>query len=513
MKKIRLFLPLVLLLSCAERDPALVNGLMIDAARLLERQDYYYRLVDFMADWKMNTLLLHFSDDHGLSVAIPGYEKLARRQAFTPDDILRFTAYASERGIDVIPELEVFGHTRYITDHPDYAHLFLGDRSGTVSFNAIDPLNPESIALMTDMIAKTAELFPSGFLHIGCDEVNLAPLGINDREKKAQIWTDYVNIMINAVHKNGKMPMIWSDHLRKDELIAQNLRKDVVVVEWNYVPDYRPGNLNDLNEMGYYSIIMAPSISCYLTRVLPVRPALRNVEALAASVRDETAAGMINTLWLPMRYLQDAMWYGIAYSAWLIDKGRPMDLQAFHRHFVRKLFGRRPDRDLAYYLQRWPDLHLDYRIWTAFAQGRTDIAEDPRYREQVRSVYKLSSELSADPPAARPRRNAEILQSMYLATDVMQVFSEGLLILGGENFLPQEISEWRRRLAIVSDAVDADWDRGRYADDPAKEAAKFANQTSSHLLILLKIMADAADKQFPYAQITAENFAERPREE
>ena len=42
-----------------------INGLMIDCARLLELPQYYYRLLEFMAEWKMNTLILHFSDDHG----------------------------------------------------------------------------------------------------------------------------------------------------------------------------------------------------------------------------------------------------------------------------------------------------------------------------------------------------------------------------------------------------------------------------------------------------------------
>lgn len=509
MKKTLMLLPLILLFACADRtERSPVNGIMIDCARLLEKQEYYYRLVDFMSEWKMNTLLLHFSDDHGLSVAIPGYEKLAHPHAFTPEDIRKFTEYAAARGIDVIPELEVFGHTRYITDHPDYAHLFLGDRSGTISFNAIDPLNPESIALMKDMIEKTAALFPSGFLHIGCDEVNLAPLGIDDKVAEAKIWTDYVNTMIGAVHEQGKIPMIWSDHLRKDELIAQNLRKDVVVVEWNYVPDYRPGNLNDFNEMDYRSVIMAPSISCYLLRVLPSRPGLQNVDAMAASVRDGTATGMINTIWLPMRYIRDAMWYGIAYSAYLIESAKPMDLQAFHRHFSRKVFGRRANTALHDYLEQWPDQHLDYRIYGALARGKTDFSQNRENMKNIREVYRLSARLKAERPDFHPRRNAQILESMYLSTDVMYVLSEGLLILSGEPFMPQQKAEWREMLSAVIETVDADWDRGRYADDPAKYVAKFPNQESSHLLILLKKLAAYADARIPAAEYRQSDFTE-----
>jgi N-acetyl-beta-hexosaminidase len=54
-----------------------MNGLLIDWARLLEPLTYYYRLITFMSDWMMNPLVLHFSDDLGLAVKLPGFEYLA----------------------------------------------------------------------------------------------------------------------------------------------------------------------------------------------------------------------------------------------------------------------------------------------------------------------------------------------------------------------------------------------------------------------------------------------------
>ena len=50
---------------------------MIDCSRLMEKHRYYYRLLDFMADWKMNTLVLHFSDDHGCGIELRGFGQLA----------------------------------------------------------------------------------------------------------------------------------------------------------------------------------------------------------------------------------------------------------------------------------------------------------------------------------------------------------------------------------------------------------------------------------------------------
>jgi hypothetical protein len=491
MKKYLILVFVIFLFSCGtdKQKDEVINGIMIDCSRLLEKQEYYYKLIDFMADWGMNTLLLHFSDDHGLSVAIPGFEKLAHPHAFTPEDISKLNTYATSKGIEIIPELEVFGHTRYITDHPDYRHLFLGDQSGKISFNALDPLNPESVSLMRAMIGGVAIMFSSGYLHLGCDEVNLASLKLKNKTEEAQVWTDYVNKMIGITHNQGKTPIIWNDHLQKNERIADLLRKDVVLMEWNYIPDYKPKNLHRFREMGYPSIIMAPSISCYLLRVLPSRPGLMNTEAMASSVRNGTAEGLINTIWLPMRYIQDAMWYGIAYSAFLINSNREMDLHAFHKTFARNVFGRPLSKGLEYYLNCWPDLHLNYRFYINLANGKTDFSGNPDDMKELQDIYALSSQLIEQKPNFTPRKNGDILQAMYLATDVMHVLSKGLLILSGEEFSLQQKHDWQKRLVNVIDAVDAEWDKGRYPNDPAKYEAKFPNQEHSHLLIMLKKLA------------------------
>jgi hypothetical protein len=487
MKKCLLFLAVIALFSCGadKGHEKTINGIMIDCSRLLEQHEYYYRLIDFMSDWDMNTLLLHFSDDHGLSVVIPGFEQLAHPRAFTPEEIQKLISYGETKGIEIIPELEVFGHTRYITDHPDYHHLFLGDRTGNISFNALDPLNPESIAVMESMIAAVADMFPSQYFHLGCDEVNLSALGLS-KENETKVWSDYVNTMIGIAVDRGKTPIIWNDHLQKNMAIAEYLRKDVLLMEWNYVPDYKPKNLERFLEMGYPAIIMAPSISCYLLRVLPSRPGLMNTDAMAASVREGTAAGLVNTIWLPMRYIQDAMWYGIAYSGFLINSDRVMDVHLFHRAFARKVFGVPLSKGLEYYLNRWPDLHLDYRFYINLANNRTDYSDQPEKMEELRDVYDVSMQLIDQQPRFRPRKNGSVLNAMYLTTDVMHVLSEGLLLLSGEKRTPEQVRLWREKLLTVIEAVDTEWDKGRYPDDPAKYEAKFPNQAHSHLLIMLK---------------------------
>jgi len=471
------------------------NGIMIDCSRLMEQHDYYFRLIDFMADWEMNTLILHFSDDHGLSIRLPGYEKLAHPRAFTPEEIRRLVAHGLERGIEIIPELEVFGHTRYITDQKDYEHLYVGQKSGKLVFSAINPLNPETLTLMGSLIQEIAQMFPSPYLHLGCDEVKLTSLCDSLGLDEGTVWTNYVNKLIDVVHGLGKTPMIWDDHLVKNPEIARKLRKDVVLMEWNYEPNYQADKLPDLIDLGYTQIIMAPSLACYRLRVLPTQAALDNTQEMAAAVRAGLSQGLINTIWLPMRYLQNSMWYGIAYSAYLVNHNEAMDLHAFHESFAHKVFGIPLSDELHEYLTRWPSLHLDRSAYIAIAGDKYDLSGFPARIRELERVEALARELVTNPPPAVPLYNTDVLASMLLASRVVQVISQGLLIMNDPTAHAGIRSTWRAELERVIAAVDQEWDQGRYADDPQKYTPKFPNLENAYLLVLLKNLHEASATQ------------------
>jgi len=486
-KKYFLLLVVLSLFSCERVDKSdkPVNGIMIDCSRLLEKHEYYYSLIDFMAKWDMNTLLLHFSDDHGISISLPGFEKLAHPKAFTPKEIQDLTQYAGTKGIEIIPELEVFGHTRYITDHPVYQYLYVGDRNDKIVFNALDPLSPESIDLMRSMIKEVAELFPSEYFHLGCDEVNLAALNLS-KENEARVWANYVNAMIGIVRENSKTPMIWDDHVRKNLEIAKLLDKNVVLVEWNYDPNYKPTRLDTLAQMGFSNIIIAPSISCWRNRVIPTAPQLKNVDAHAESVRNGIADGLINTVWLPMRYLQNSMWYGMAYGAYLVNSGKEMDIRRFHKAFAHKTFGVRLDDELDNFLTSWTKLHLDRRFYMAISAGDFSILNDREKIKELENVHDLSSILLRHTTMLSARKNPDILESMILSTEIMNVLSEGLLLLSEKDDTFIRLDEWKTRIQSVITRAEAEWDKGRFPDDPAKYEAKFPNLENSYLLIVLR---------------------------
>jgi len=136
-----------------------LNGIMIDCSRLMERHEYYYQLIDFMFEWHQNTLVFHFTDDYGCAIQLESLPGKARYGAFTVNEMKDLIAYANKKNIQVIPELETFGHTRYITDTPEYEYLYAGTKSEELLFNAVDPLNPDTFELIENFIKEISGIF------------------------------------------------------------------------------------------------------------------------------------------------------------------------------------------------------------------------------------------------------------------------------------------------------------------------------------------------------------------
>jgi N-acetyl-beta-hexosaminidase len=102
----------------------MIRGVMLDAARVPESLGYYRRVIEFCSDWELNTLQFRLADDQGTALRFSSVTNLVTHaDAFTPDQLSDLAEYGKTHGVDVIPELESFGHTGYITRSPPYAHL------------------------------------------------------------------------------------------------------------------------------------------------------------------------------------------------------------------------------------------------------------------------------------------------------------------------------------------------------------------------------------------------------
>lgn len=462
-----------------------VNGLMIDCARLIERHAYYTELIDFMADWEMNLLVLHFTDDHGCAVKLPGFPRLASPHALPAARLKQLIARATERNIEVIPELETFGHTRYLTDQEDFAHLAATrQKRDTLVFNAVDPLRPETLKVMEKLMQATCKAFPGRALHLGCDEVDLSDYcGLRGLDPQTT-WAEYVNRMIDLCHRCGREPMLWGDHPERDPALAALLRKDVAIVHWNYEETVQDAATRAFVAARFKEVYTAPSVACYRHRFLPPASALKNVRRMAGFAQRNHIDGMINTVWCPFRYIQGAMYYGIAYGAEAVRKGGLVEAEAFHERFARQVFDTDLDEGLARFLDLWPQLAIDHTA------ARELVAPRPRFSTDQKTALHRVNELARTALAASqgyaPRRGRAIWDAMVLAARAAGLCSEAVLLRTERKGVTKaRKADYNRERLAVRKALLADWDATRFADDPARQKPRFSNEEHAYAVHLI----------------------------
>lgn len=459
------------------------NGFMIDCCRVLERREYYYRLIDFMSDWNMTHLQLHFTDNHGCAIDIPGFSHLAMPHAFSSDEIEELCAYASKKDIDIIPELETFGHTQYLTDHPKHSHLFAGYHKelGGQKGGGVNPLMPESAQTMKRLMDEIIKMFSSVFLHIGCDEVNMSDFLKENNLEEEKVWAEYVNGLINYVRKCGKTPIIWADQLKKKPETAEKLRKDVVVMEWDYESDCSDSAIAALVECGFENIIASPSVIFCRYRFFPTETAFENTDRMTRYAVERNISGVMNTAWCPYRYLSNSLYYAIAYSAYLVDNYCKINIREFRGEFANYMFGVDCDYPLERFLTLWPKLNIGGEL------AKKLLGEIPEFTKedeaQLEIINNLGPEVLKYAGMFNPKINQDVWHAMVLSARIAWICSESYFA-GKEG--SDRSSTFKNELeSIIADA-ESEWDNTRYPDDIRKSTPHFKEPASSYLIPLLR---------------------------
>jgi len=157
------------------------RGLMLDVSRHWMPKEVVLRLLDDMAATKMNTFHWHLSDDQGFrveSLVFPGLqEQGSDGKYYTQDEIREVLAYAAARGIRIIPEFDVPGHSKsWQIAYPELGsskqQLQLKQSSAAMFTTPLDPTDENVYEFLDKFIGEMGALFPDPYFHIGGDEVS-----------------------------------------------------------------------------------------------------------------------------------------------------------------------------------------------------------------------------------------------------------------------------------------------------------------------------------------------------
>lgn len=330
--------------------PISLRGLMLDAARLVESLDYYRRFLDFCAEWDVNVVIFRLTDDQGCALRFRSHPELVTHpNALTPEEAAALAQYAAARGIELLPEIESLGHSRYITRTSEHADLDDQAADGHSWANALVPLHPKTMGILGDLYAEAAVLFRGRYLHVGCDETNWGGSDFSrdllKTRTKAQVWCDYLNALHAKAQALGREMIIWDDMvLQHEPAILDGLDRRIILHDWNYwdaAPEPVAARLALARGKGF-RMIGGPALQWCKWGPRAGTAQLANLDAYADVFRTgggSAALGVIATNWLSARFVRDAIWDGLAYAAVAMNEGGQAARAAAFRRFVERHYG------------------------------------------------------------------------------------------------------------------------------------------------------------------------------
>jgi hexosaminidase len=254
------------------------RGLMIDSGRHFMPLSIIRQTLDGMEAVKMNVLHWHLSEDQGFRVESKEFPLLTQKGSdglyYTQDEVRGVVEYARDRGIRVVPEFDMPGHsTAWFVGYPELASgkgPYAIEREWGVFNPAMDPTRESTYAFLDRFIGEMAGLFPDAYFHIGGDECNgkewdANPLiqkymhehGLKDNAALQAYFTGRVQKLVT---KRGKITVGW------DEVLQPDTPKDVVIQSWRgqkSLAEAARGGYRGMLSAGYYIDLNEPASQHY----------------------------------------------------------------------------------------------------------------------------------------------------------------------------------------------------------------------------------------------------------
>lgn len=242
------------------------RGMMLDVSRHFMPKDFIKKFIDIIAMHKMNKFHWHLTDDQGWRIEIknypkltevgsirektiigharfagknPRYDNIIHKGYYSQDEIKEIVQYASERFIEIIPEIDMPGHTASLI--ASYPELGTSEEEVKVktTWGVQDEIlkpNENTFNFLDNLFREVAELFPSNYIHIGGDEARKKQWEESEEvqkimenleiEEEDSLQTYFVSRVKNILRKYNKKLIGW------DEIIEGGLIADATVMSW-----------------------------------------------------------------------------------------------------------------------------------------------------------------------------------------------------------------------------------------------------------------------------------------
>jgi len=250
------------------------RGLMLDTARHWMSPARLRAVVDGMASLKMNILHLHLTDDQAFRLEIAALPDLARQSGdghfLTRTEAVALVAYAADRGIRIVPEIDMPGHvTAWLSACPGLATrpgAYQPSRRFGPHPGCLNPHCEHTYTVVRKILTEVAEIFPDNFVHVGGDEVSADVLPLRPQAMSTEVPGElapqalFTRRIAAILDDLGRQPVGW------DEIMHPHLPRRTVVQCW------RSGSIRDailaaghpvILSYGYYLDLNFPAQTHY----------------------------------------------------------------------------------------------------------------------------------------------------------------------------------------------------------------------------------------------------------
>ncbi|MHB8735612.1 MAG: beta-N-acetylhexosaminidase [Terriglobales bacterium] len=260
------------------------RGLMIDVCRHWHPASLIKRQLDGMELVKLNVLHWHLSEDQGFRVESHRYPKLtglgSDGRFYTQDEVREVIAYAADRGIRVLPEFDMPGHsTAWMVGYPELGSApgpFTVAHDFGVHNNVMDPTRESTYKFLDGFFQEMTALFPDAYFHIGGDENNGKQWQANPRIQQFMRAHDLSDTHALQAYFNQRISPMLTKYGKKmvgwEEILNPALPHDIVVQAWigtaKLAEIARNGN-DAILSAGYYLDLQWPAADHYLNDPIP----------------------------------------------------------------------------------------------------------------------------------------------------------------------------------------------------------------------------------------------------
>jgi len=339
------------------------RGYMLDVSRdRVPTMATLFEILDLLEELRLNELQLY--TEHTFAYA--AHERVWRDASpLTPTEIRLLDLACAERGIELVPNQNSFGHMERWLRHAEYRGLAELEGEALETSRGARPAaclapTPQSVAFMRSLYAELLPNFASRSLNIGCDETFELGRGRSraacEARGKGRVYLDFLLELLRGLHADDRTVQFWGDIVvQHPELIGELPRERTVALAWGYEAPRDPATLGasvrellsgvgvDLEGVRGFSTLagpyaragvpfrVCPGTSSWLSLLGRLPNALGNLRDAAEMGRSSQADGVLITDWGDMGHLQPpvvslpALAYGAAVS-WCLESQGELDL-------------------------------------------------------------------------------------------------------------------------------------------------------------------------------------------